>query len=145
MAVTNKGFLEAAHRMAYAMTRTGMQAWTGTQSGVSDTPQVSVGQRLQASQGSEVIITMTSHTADKNMSHVRHTYNFTAHHFSKNYITSTSMADHTFEYLLDESGDLPSPNSGIPYQTNVGSMYMYYTDEDDYNSQVEFSITIIDA
>jgi hypothetical protein len=145
MAVTNKGFLEAAHRMAYAMVRTGMQAWTGTQVGVSVTPVVSVGQRLQASQGSEVIITMVSHVADKNMSHVRHTFNFIAHHFSKNYITSTSMADHTFEYVIDEAGTLPSPNSGIPYQTNVGSMFMYYTDEDDYSSQVEFSITILDA
>ena len=144
MAVTNKGYLEAAHKQAYAQVRTGMQAWIGTQSTISDLPSISVGQRLQGNQSEEVIITMTSHVADRNSGYIRHTYNFTAHHFSKNYVLSTSMADHTAEYLMDQTGTLPTPNSGTEYKTNVSSQFMYYTDEDDYNSQVEFSITVID-
>lgn len=113
---------------------------------------VSVGARLQANNGNEVIITQTGHTINKMKGGAtvqKYTINFIA--FSKSYTTAAYISDELVSHFSERTQDQIISSQDNASQAPMVlaswepiSQTMYYTDEDDYAVNLAVECTVVD-
>ena len=114
--------------------------------------EVSVGARLQANNGNEVIITQTGHTIQKMKGGAtvqKYTINFIA--FSKSYTTAAYISDELVSHFSERTEDEiiqatenASQSAMVKASWEPISQTMYYTDEDDYAVNLAVECTVVD-
>lgn len=112
--------------------------------------ELSVGARIQANNGDEVIITQTGHTMETLKSGQGiHTFTINLIAFSKDYTFSARMSDELLEYFSNKADIKIIPAN--EFNTNYvkahffpKSQIMYYTDEDDYATNLTLEVRVID-
>ena len=106
---------------------------------------LSVGSRLQANNGDEIIITHTGHNVSfMKGTATKHVHQLSIVCFSKSYTVASDMADRVFYWF--SGGETGAVNAifGCDVVFEPESQNLYYTDEDDFAAAVVIRATVTD-
>jgi len=130
------GVLKETVRQVYTVTKSACDSFT------SAVAHVSVGNRIQGNQLTEVIITQTAHSMSTMRGlQARHDFTIDIIAFDKSYTKACGLSDHIMGYISARSVEDGFANQ---YKFFPKSQIMYYTDEDDYAVALTCEVVVID-
>jgi len=131
------GVLKETIKQAYSVAKQAADSFGTT------VAHVSVGNRIQGNQQTEVIITQTAHSMSTMRGlQARHDFTIDIIAFDKSYTTACGLSDHILGYISNR--DFETGAFMHEYKFFPKSQIMYYTDEDDYAVALTCEIVVID-